>query len=156
MKPLQASTEELVQLLADKLSQTGLFHDEALAMARTWQRGYFQDEGLRVLYVIPRETIDRELPLKVGEFRKKATKVRVVRTFVGRLELLTPDQEAEIELTALDLTRGSPEARDLARAKIAGWGRFAIPYLNRVSTLTDDPDVISTVESELNELAKVR
>ena len=36
--PMTRSTATLVARLAERLTETGLFHKEALAMARTWQQ----------------------------------------------------------------------------------------------------------------------
>ena len=147
LRASELSTKDLVGALAHELSKTGLYYKEALAMARTWQQGYFQDEGLRVLYVLPRKFVDAELPLVVREVGKKEP-VPVVRTFVGRLELLSPERERVMVRAVRDYASGGPEARGRARSVITEWGRFAIPYLNRVQALTDD----ATVKSEVNDL----
>ncbi|MGE0431497.1 MAG: hypothetical protein AB7K09_04045 [Planctomycetota bacterium] len=141
LRPLAESTGQLVEKLAACLTETGLFHKEALAMARTWQHGYFREDGLRVLYVLPDAFMDRELPLAVTlrslDFGR-ALPLRMVRTFVGRTELLSPEQEAELMDTVTKLATGDANERLVAGKTIDRWGRFAIPYLHRAKALAED------------------
>ncbi|MFQ5844802.1 MAG: hypothetical protein ACE5JG_07425 [Planctomycetota bacterium] len=152
LRPVEESTGRLVGRLAAALTATGLFPDEARAMARTWERGYFQDEGLRVLYVLPRALVDRELPLKVTDHSGKAREFAVVRTFVGRLEVLSPEREARMVRALHDYAHGAAERRREAGATIARWGRFAIPYLNRVRSLSADAAVRAEAGTLLRDL----
>jgi hypothetical protein len=152
LAPLAASTEALVAALADKLVRTGLFRKEALAMARTWQQGYFQDEGLRVLYVLPKPFIERELPLTLAHVRAAEDDrppFHVVRTFVGRTELLSPEREAGMEAVVPDFAAGNALEQANASEALARWGRFAEPYLHRVLALTKDRDVRRIVSARL-------
>ena len=147
------STDELVGALTDALARTGLFLDEAYSMARTWQEGYFQDEGLRVLYVLSPELVERELPLSIRgmrePFKNSGATPRnaasepdsVVRTFVGRTELISPEREAELEQIVQDWALGTEAQRGAAWAEISRWGRFAVPYLERVLTLAVPEEV---------------
>lgn len=165
LEPFATSTERLVEALAESLTETGLFRDEALAMARTWQHGYFQDEGLRVLYVLPQAFVDRELPLDVQP-REVADAERgrvpgapvdsLVRTFVARLDLLTPSREAELLSVVEGYGLGLPAQRRAAAARLESWGRFALPYLNRVRSLSDDPELLAVLEETLDRLRAVR
>jgi hypothetical protein len=59
-------------------------------MVETWWKSYFQAPGLRVFWVLPRETTDRLLPLEVTPAPQE-----IVRVLVGRSEVLRPRQEAE-------------------------------------------------------------
>ncbi len=151
LRASELCTKDLVGALAYQLSKTGLYYKEALAMARTWQQGYFQDEGLRVLYVLPRKFVDAELPLRVQEDGKREP-VPVVRTFVGRLELLSPERERVMVRAVRDYASGGAEARARARGMITEWGRFAAPYLSRVQALTEDATVKSEVADLLDQL----
>ena len=157
-RPLAQSTEALVEALAERLVETGLYRDEALAMARTWQHGYFQDEGLRVLYVLPTRFIDRELPLHIEDVSRKKAKAdfQVVRTFVGRTELLSRSRETALESAVYDFALGNAIEQDVAAAQLDRWGRFAVPYLNRVVALTDDAAVRAAAEERLAALALSR
>lgn len=155
--------------LTDDLAATGLYVKEAAAMANTWNESYFTHEGLRVLYVIPPELIERELPLEINNFgawkrdgggkqvRGKngnyLTKdYEIVRTFVGRLEVLTPRKEKEIEEQVLLLVRGNKEQRQAALDTMRDWGRLAMPWLQRALDRTKDEAVAKAIGSAIAEL----
>ena len=67
-----------------------LYPEEASAMVETWRDSWFE-EGTRLLYVVPRRLIDRVLALEINPLPKD-----VVRVFVARTELFTPDAEREV------------------------------------------------------------
>ena len=66
------------------LTEAGLYPKEARAMVETWRDSWFE-EGMRVLYLVPRETIDALLPLSITPAPQE-----IARVFVGRVELLSP------------------------------------------------------------------
>ena len=78
-------------LLQDALLNAGLFTDEATAMLDTWEHGYLKTPGLRVLYVLNPQEVERILPANVSP--KPDT---FARAFIGRLEVLLDTQEAMI------------------------------------------------------------
>lgn len=82
---LTGKVDDVRTLLVARLVATGLFEKEAKAMVKTWDDSWFE-EGLRVFYVVPPNQTEAILPLKVKPAPKKT-----VRTMVGRLELLRPD-----------------------------------------------------------------
>lgn len=144
LRPRATVTAELEARVAAELARTGLFDDEARAMARTWAHGWFGDEGLRVLYVLPDAVVARELPLTVAHavLQREGTNdwidaapESIVRTFVARTEVLTPSRERALKDTFERRTRGEGRAED----DVASWGRFAVPWLARVAALEDDP-----------------
>lgn len=102
-KPSDFSRDNL-QILGASLRQAliaeGLFKDEAQALLNTWQLSYFKNAGLRVFFIVPREWVDYYLPLQVSipaDFN---------RVMVGRIELVTPEQRAELkELSGFTLQR---------------------------------------------------
>ncbi len=154
LSPIEQSTEELVEKLAQELTKTGLYHKEALAMARTWQHGYFQEEGLRALYVLPESLINQELPLTIKGFGSQEEGVEpysLVRTFVGRTELLSPEREKAILEIAQDYLQGNEQAKQSAAKEFEKWGRFAIPYLQRVKALTQDKSLIEKIEEKIEQ-----
>ena len=77
--------------LHEALVEAGLFEDEAAAMLRTWWHSYFGQPGLRVFWIVPRESTDEILPLKMNP--KPA---HLERVLLGRSEILTPAFEEEI------------------------------------------------------------
>lgn len=73
------------------LEASGLDADESLAMVDTWTVSYFHTPGLRVLYVLPRVWTDAILPMSFDFIPS-----RTVRTLVGRIEVTTETEAAEI------------------------------------------------------------
>jgi hypothetical protein len=60
-------------------------------MIETWRDSWFE-EGTRLFYLIPRASVDRILPL---DFEPRPAEI--VRVFVGRLEIITPEMLTEVE-----------------------------------------------------------
>jgi hypothetical protein len=112
-----------------------LYEKEARAMVKTWRSNWFGEEGTRLLYLLPQKQTDDILPLRVTP-KPDA----VVRTMVGRLELLTPAQEARIEKLIGQLGAPGPAEREDATRQLAGLGRFAEPSLQRVLKTSQDPE----------------
>ncbi|HMZ78462.1 MAG TPA: hypothetical protein PLL06_02085 [Acidobacteriota bacterium] len=63
------------------LVANGLYEKEAKAMIKTWN-DVWTAEGLRVFYLIPRQTTDKILPLKITP-----APAELVRVMVGRVEV---------------------------------------------------------------------
>ena len=57
-------------------------------MVNTWKDSWFAEDGVRVLYVLPRAWTDRTLPLKLDPAPRE-----LVRVMVGRAEVLAPALE---------------------------------------------------------------
>lgn len=83
--------KELRSALKKALIAEGLFSDEADALLNTWELSYFKSAGLRVFFTVPREWTDFYLPLEISPAAK------VERVMVGRIELVTPDQRANLQ-----------------------------------------------------------
>ncbi len=120
--------------IAAALEKTGLRPDEAKAMVDTWSASYFKSYGLRILYVLPRAWTNSLLPLTI-----EPAPTELVRTLVGRVEVLAPSEERE--LVSL-VTNASQVARPAADV-ITQLGRLAEPKLRRALELTTDPAVRS-------------
>ncbi len=121
--------------IAEELEASGLYRDEALSMVNTWRRSYFGNHGLRVLYILPAEWTDKLLPLHI-----EPAPVEVVRTLVGRVEVLTPAEEGAF-VAELEGSRGQ-------EFPVEGLGRFAEPKLRRALQLVR-PEARELVESLL-------
>jgi len=102
--------------LQGMLEAQGLYPREARAMIETWRDSWFT-EGARILYVVPQETIDAVLPLSIDP-----APARIVRAFVGRLELATEATLSDIRTAAL--------AGD--KAAMLKYGRFLRPFADRL------------------------
>jgi hypothetical protein len=105
--------DEIEQLLIDQ----GLFPREAKAMLATWHDAWFE-EGARLLYLVPRRTIDAELPLAITPRPDD-----VARVFMGRLEVITPATLKAVERAIAD---SDPATLEL-------YGRFVMPVVQRIS-----------------------
>lgn len=103
--PLQSGAREMVPLKSDHnpdatvalsqvfpraLEQAGLTAEEARAMIATWRESYFERDGLRVFWIVPRAFTDRVLPISISPEPEK-----LERVLVGRSEVLIPDFEQE-------------------------------------------------------------
>lgn len=113
---LTGSLAGLQQELANDLTAQGLFRKEADAMVATWSDSWFE-EGMRVFYLVPRQTVDRELPLSITPAPKA-----IERVFVGRVELLSPYLRDRLSTA---LVAGDTVALDR-------FGRFLDPFLEQV------------------------
>jgi hypothetical protein len=116
----QASTASTIDSLckdvATALEAEGLYSKEAWAMVNTWRASWFDEVGTRLFYVVPDRLTEELLPLTV-----EPQPDEVVRVLVGRMEIMTPEEEAGI----LQLVRSSMESRtahatESAAARAAG------------------------------------
>ena len=94
---LAGNIETLGEELKTVMVNLGLYPKEAHAMVETWRDSWFE-EGTRLLYIVPRATVDRVLPLTIAP-----APAEVTRVFVGRIEILSPWME---ESLATALTTG--------------------------------------------------
>lgn len=91
------TTENLASLktaMHAALVRDGLFPDEATAMLNTWELSYFKSAGTRLFFIVPRSWTGHVLPLRVS------TDAEIQRVMVGRIDLVTPQQRAELRRLA--------------------------------------------------------
>jgi hypothetical protein len=120
-------------VLQRMLEDAGLYPREASAMIETWRDSWFT-EGSRLFYLVPQETINAVLPLRIDP-----APGRVVRVFVGRLELATDATLADIRAAAL-----SGDGQGLRK-----YGRFLQPFADRLLAGTDARGERATLTKEL-------
>lgn len=126
--PGAGSKDFTKQNLADKLSlemasalqRQGLYPKEARAMVKTWDTSWFQEDGIRVLYLLPRKWTDKTLPLSIAPAPNE-----IVRVMVGRAELLSNQTETNLKNAITDAARGDANARRVAIQQLRNLGRFA-------------------------------
>src|SRR5262249_20355983 len=118
---LDRKLDSLVSDLTQSLVASGLYGKEAAAMIKTWKDSWFE-EGLRVFYVLPRQTTDAVLPIKV-----EPTPAQLVRVLVGRAEVITPEMEKSVKQEVGKLSDRSPKVRAEAFLEIRKHGRFSEP-----------------------------
>lgn len=92
-------------------------------MIQTWWTSYFESEGLRVFWSLPRAATDRILPLDV-----KPAPEKIVRVLVGRSEILRPRTE-RMWLEA-SRRKGDPSNSDALDVH-----RFGLATRERLTTL---------------------
>ncbi len=119
---LTGSLEDAHRMVLQALLSSGLYEKEAKAMLETWRDSWFED-GLRVIYLVPRALTDEVLPLTVSPAPAKS-----VRVLVGRFEVLTNER---ID-AARSLALSSGDANKL--------GRFAEPLLARAAAKSSGAD----------------
>jgi len=119
----QFRTQIGIQMETALISE-GLFPDEAKAMVNTWTDSWFTEEGVRVLYILPRPWTDETLPLTIAPQPKELTRV-----MVGRAEIITPDVQAKLSRLLVKAQEGDTDARLQAKAELKKFGRFAEPAL---------------------------
>jgi hypothetical protein len=123
---LQNSVESLHRELESMLMAQGLYRREAKAMVRTWNDSWFE-EGLRVLYIVPRRKTDAVLPITVNP-----APTELVRVLVGRAEIITPQMENEIRAAIEQFHQGEVDQRVMAVETVRRYGRFAEPVLREI------------------------
>jgi hypothetical protein len=124
----QANREQVMAALSRKMAESlaheGLYKREAMAMVNTWKDSWFAEDGVRVLYVLPRAWTDRILPLTLDPAPRET-----VRVMVGRSEVLTPEVQQKLAEDLAKANAGDESARNAAIAEFKKLGRFAEPAL---------------------------
>ena len=131
---LNGTVEELGREMEGMLVAQGLYQDEARAMVATWRSSWFE-EGSRLLYIVPRSLVDSVLPLTISPAPSQT-----VRVFVGRIELVTPATEQEVE-TAVN--KGD-------RATLQLFARFLEPILGGITRKETNPEKTKRLNAALN------
>ena len=128
------------QAVARALIEAGLYEKEANAMVNTWERSYFRTEGLRMLYLLPRSAVDSAIPIHI-----KPAPDSLVRVMVGRVEVLTPERERQIESFISQLGSEDFRVREQGTLGLSRLGRIGEPALRRIAKTTQDPEVRARV-----------
>src|SRR6185369_14339691 len=126
--PLEKLSHQLGERMGEALVKEGLYPREAMAMVNTWTDSWFQEEGVRVLYVLPRAWTDLTLPLTLNPAPRQLTRV-----MVGRAEVITADVQRTLAEALRKSANGDTEARQNVIAQMAKLGRFAEPAVRLVT-----------------------
>ena len=118
-QPVGKVATDLGRKMAEALTNEGLFEREAIAMVNTWKDSWFSEEGLRVLYVLPRSWTDQTLPLTLDP-----TPRDLVRVMVGRAEVISPAVERSLAEQLIKAKQGDFQAQERAVAEFRKLGRF--------------------------------
>jgi hypothetical protein len=136
--PLPQFQNEIATQIQAALVAEGLFSDEARAMVNTWKDSWFTEEGVRVLYLLPRPWTDEILPLTLTP-----QPVELTRVMVGRAEVITTQVETNLFQLLTSAQSGDEAARVQTLAEIKKLGRFANPALQLATAHNPDPKFIS-------------
>ena len=128
---LTGDLEALRRDLADTLVELGLYRKEALAMIETWRDAWFE-EGMRVIYTVPRAMVDEVLPLSIIPQPSS-----VARVFVGRVEVFSPSTEKAL--------RAALAAGDVPALK--KYARFLEPFMTQMGPAAMAPAARQFVDS---------
>jgi hypothetical protein len=135
---LQKLSVRLGERMVESLVSEGLYRREATAMVSTWRDSWFEEDGLRVLYVLPRAWTDRTLPMKIDPAPRE-----LVRVMVGRAEVLSSALQHSLLTMLQKASQGDNDARAQTMAEFKKLGRFAEPAL-RLATQGTSSQVSQT------------
>jgi hypothetical protein len=121
----RGSLDTLYRELEKILVTSGLYPKEAAAMVDTWRDSWFE-EGTRLLYLVPKQTVESILPLEITP-----APAQVARVFVGRLELVTARTQQDVRAAIL--------RSDVPALK--KYGRFFQPIVDRLRAESSAGDV---------------
>jgi peptidoglycan hydrolase-like protein with peptidoglycan-binding domain len=121
--------EDLLRNLQSALEKEGLYPAEAKAMVKTWEDSWFDETGIRILYVLGKNWTDEILPLTI-----KPQPQQIARVMLGRAEVITPQMEIALRDSIMEYWKGDAAAREKAitKARNIGLDRFTDPVVRRV------------------------
>jgi hypothetical protein len=132
-KSLAEVQADIAAGMRESLVAEGLYEREAAAMVETWRDSWFGEQGVRVLYVLPRDWTDGVLPLSIEPKPRE-----LVRVMVGRAEVITPSMEWELMKQIVKFSEGDSQA--VAAVQALGMGRFADAAVRRMLGRTPSPE----------------
>ena len=144
--------DDLATLVKRLLVAQGLYEKEALAMVETWKGSWFNEEGTRVLYIVPENLTDELLPLTV-----RPVPDETLRVLVGRMELMSPNKEQKlieavrkhrddrIEQANAKASNENPSTLPIP-SQIQRFGRMMEPALVRVSKISRESEIRTEAE----------
>ncbi len=132
LRSLAETLPALGERMAQSLQSAGLYPAEARAMVETWQESWFGEDGVRVLYLLPRDWTDQILPLTLTPRPRELTRV-----MVGRAEILPVSLERELvrQFSRFQQPEARPGAVNTVRQM--NLGRFLDPAFLRLADLLE-------------------
>ncbi len=127
--PLSDFQTNIGEAMRNALEKEGLYGPEAAAMVQTWRDSWFGEDGVRVLYVLPRTWTDRTLPLTI-----EPAPDEIARVMVGRAEVIFPSQEWKLLKQIVRYSEATSEGRPaiINDVKALGMGRFSDAAVRRL------------------------
>jgi hypothetical protein len=147
--PVSELVHQITEAMRAALVKEGLYEREATAMVNTWRDSWFEEQGVRVLYLLPRSWTDRVLPLTLDPQPRE-----VVRVMVGRAEVITPAMEWELLKQIVRYSEADTAAREqvVQDTRKLGLGRFAEPTTRRLTSKLSSAE-FNRLSSQLLEAA---
>jgi hypothetical protein len=135
--PLSDFQDQIGNAMRAALEKEGLYAPEAAAMVKTWRDSWFGEDGVRVLYVLPRSWTDRTLPLTI-----QPKPDEIARVMVGRAEVIFPSQEWKLLKQIVRYSEAIPAERPaiVDDVRALGMGRFADAAVRRLLGTTPSRD----------------
>lgn len=133
--PVEEFKKQVGSAMVEALTDSGLYAAEAKAMVNTWNKAWFGEEGVRVLYVLPRKYTDEILPI---DFKPKPREL--VRVMVGRAEIIPPQTQKVLAQQLKRFERGDAEAKKWIQDYQSKFGRFAPPAFQLARKLNAPPE----------------
>ena len=151
--PLQEAADQLSQQMKEALSREGLYEREATAMVKTWRESWFEEEGVRVIYTLPRAWADEILPLTLDPKPREN-----VRVMVGRAEIIRPTTKWELLKQIVRYAEGDSAGKQQAITRVQGLrlGRFIQPAVQCVLGSHPSPEFSQAAWALLNAATKAR
>jgi hypothetical protein len=137
---------DAVATLVKQLQASGLFEDEAKALANVWQKTFFETEGVSVFYRLPQEVYDQLLPLTLCVKPEK-----VVRTMLAHHPHVEPDLADRVMALVKQLDAPKFEDRIEAQKRLQKLGRAAFVHLRRARDSKPPLEVRMRLEKLLEE-----
>src|SRR5436190_9156436 len=127
--PLSDVRSDIMREMAAALTKQGLYAKEAQAMVNTWKEQWFEEEGTRVLYLLPRYWTDQTLPLEISPRPNN-----IARVMVGRAEVIMPAIERELSRQVTIYNQGDADVKiqALNEVRALGLGRFLEPATRKM------------------------
>ena len=126
-EPVAVIAEKISNEMATALTQQKLYSREASAMVKTWKDSWFEEEGVRALYLLPRKWTDEILPISINPQPNE-----LVRVMVGRADVISPDLENKLADAMIKIADGDFEAKVQMKQELHRAGRFSEPLFSRV------------------------
>jgi len=144
---LDGNVDSLLEDLKQMLVSAGLYEKEADAMIKTWRDNWFEP-GMRVFYLLPRQTTDAVLPITIDPHPAE-----LVRVLVGRVEIITPEMQKSVQRQVSMLGDPSPQVRETAMREIRKYGRFSEPILKRILETEKDDSIRDRLRELIDKVA---
>lgn len=132
--------------VADALVSAGLYRKEAEGLLGIWKTEFFRVDGARVLAVLPPETVEGLLPMKISPAPKE-----LKRILVAQIECLTPARRKEIRGWIEQLGSPELEVRTEAWERLRELGPLADGEVRKALEGTDDAEIRARLKSLLGE-----